>query len=32
MVDEMTSHLDIELLGLFRQMLLGAAREMPGVG
>jgi HD-GYP domain-containing protein (c-di-GMP phosphodiesterase class II) len=29
MVDEMGSHLDLKLLGLFRQMLLDAAREMP---
>jgi HD-GYP domain-containing protein (c-di-GMP phosphodiesterase class II) len=29
MVNEMASHLDIRLLGLFRQMLLDAGREMP---
>jgi HD-GYP domain-containing protein (c-di-GMP phosphodiesterase class II) len=29
MVDEMTSHLDIKLLGLFRQMLLDATRAVP---
>jgi HD-GYP domain-containing protein (c-di-GMP phosphodiesterase class II) len=29
MVDEMASHLDIKLLGLFREMLLDATREMP---
>ncbi|HEX3995558.1 MAG TPA: HD domain-containing phosphohydrolase, partial [Acetobacteraceae bacterium] len=29
MVDEMTSHLDMKLLGLFRQMLLDATRTVP---
>jgi putative nucleotidyltransferase with HDIG domain len=29
MVDEMASHLDIKLLGMFRQMLLDATQEMP---
>jgi HD-GYP domain-containing protein (c-di-GMP phosphodiesterase class II) len=29
MVDEMTSHLDIKLLGLFREMLLDATRAVP---
>jgi putative nucleotidyltransferase with HDIG domain len=29
MVDEMGSHLDIKLLGMFRQMLLDATQEMP---
>jgi HD-GYP domain-containing protein (c-di-GMP phosphodiesterase class II) len=31
MVDEMALHLDIKLLGLFREMLLDATREMPRV-
>jgi HD-GYP domain-containing protein (c-di-GMP phosphodiesterase class II) len=29
MVDEMASHLDMKLLGLFRQMLLDATRTVP---
>jgi hypothetical protein len=29
MVDEMASHLDMKLLGMFRQMLLDATREIP---
>jgi hypothetical protein len=29
MIDDMTSHLDVKLLGLFRQMLLDATRAVP---
>jgi HD-GYP domain-containing protein (c-di-GMP phosphodiesterase class II) len=32
MVEEMSSHLDIKLLGLFREMLLDAARDPPSAG
>jgi hypothetical protein len=31
MVNEMASHLDIKLLGLFREMLLDATRETPAL-